>query len=152
MNPLTITAATFTLKRGLTPVSGAVSYAGVTATFTPAVNLAASTTYTATITTGAKDLAGNALAVGKVWSFTTRASVIFSDGFESGGFGAWSGSGYTTGETRSVVTIRRYDGKYSAFFSSNGWGGSEKAYVYKTIASSSDLYARGYYYVSEWSC
>ena len=74
MDPLTITAANFTLTQGTTPVSGAVSYAGVTATFTPASSLAASTEYTATITTGAKDLAGNALAVNKVWSFTTGAA------------------------------------------------------------------------------
>ena len=71
MDSLTITTATFTLLQGSTPVSGAVAYAGVTATFTPASNLTASTTYTATITTVAKDLAGNALAVNKVWSFTT---------------------------------------------------------------------------------
>ena len=43
MDPLTITAANFTLTQGTTPVSGAVSYAGVTATFTPASSLAAST-------------------------------------------------------------------------------------------------------------
>ena len=41
------------------------------ATFTPASALAASTTFTATITTGAKDLAGNALASDFVWTFTT---------------------------------------------------------------------------------
>jgi Bacterial Ig-like domain len=74
MDPLTVTNVTFTLKQGSTPVSGAVTYAGVIATFRPAVNLAPSTTYTATITTGAKDLAGNPLAVNKVWSFTTGAA------------------------------------------------------------------------------
>ncbi|PKP38872.1 MAG: hypothetical protein CVT98_04470, partial [Bacteroidetes bacterium HGW-Bacteroidetes-15] len=31
--------------------------------------------YTATITTGAKDVAGNAIAASKVWSFTTLAPV-----------------------------------------------------------------------------
>jgi hypothetical protein len=55
-------------------VSGAVSYAGLTATFDPASNLASNTVYTATITTGAKDLAGNALASNFVWSFTTSTS------------------------------------------------------------------------------
>ncbi|MEK7877508.1 MAG: ice-binding family protein, partial [Pseudomonadota bacterium] len=60
-----------TLKQGTTPVSGTVTYAGVTATFTPSSSLAYSTTYTATITTGAKDLAGNAVASNFVWSFTT---------------------------------------------------------------------------------
>ena len=73
MDPLTITTATFTLAQGATPISGAVTYGTVTARFTPDSNLTASTTYTATITTGAKDLAGNALAVNKVWSFTTGA-------------------------------------------------------------------------------
>jgi hypothetical protein len=71
MNPLTVTTATFTLKQGSTVVSGAVTYAGTTATFNPTSNLAVSTTYTAAITTGVLDLAGNALAVTKTWSFTT---------------------------------------------------------------------------------
>src|SRR5947207_1830456 len=53
------------------PVSGTVSYSGVTATFTPTGNLAPLTTFTATISTGARDLAGNALAADVVWSFTT---------------------------------------------------------------------------------
>ncbi|MFH1976725.1 MAG: ice-binding family protein, partial [Pseudomonadota bacterium] len=75
MDPLTITTATFTLTQGgATPVPGAVTYVGTTATFNPTSNLAVSTVYTATITTGAKDLADNALAADKVWSFTTRAT------------------------------------------------------------------------------
>jgi hypothetical protein len=71
MDPLTISTATFTLKQGTTAVTGTVSYVGVTAIFTPATGLAPLTTYTATITTGARDLAGNALATAFVWSFTT---------------------------------------------------------------------------------
>jgi hypothetical protein len=71
MSPATLTIATFTLKQGATPVSGTVTYLGTTSSFKPASNLAAGTIYTATITTGVKDLAGNALAADKVWSFTT---------------------------------------------------------------------------------
>jgi hypothetical protein len=74
MDPSTINTATFTLKQGVTPVAGTVSFAGVTATFTPGANLAPSTVYTATVTTGAKDLAGNALAANFSWSFTTGAA------------------------------------------------------------------------------
>jgi hypothetical protein len=74
MDPLTLSTTSFTLKQGTTPVAGAVSYSGVTATFTPAGNLAPLTTYAATITTGAKDLAGNALATDFGWSFTTGAT------------------------------------------------------------------------------
>jgi hypothetical protein len=73
MNPTTITAATFTLKQGSTAIPGAVSYTGTTATFTPTAALSAGLVYTATITTGVKDVAGNALAAAYVWSFTTAA-------------------------------------------------------------------------------
>src|SRR5438874_5591351 len=52
-------------------VAVTVSYAGVTATFTPASALAPLTTYTATVTTGARNLAAIALATGFSWSFTT---------------------------------------------------------------------------------
>src|SRR5439155_72612 len=75
MDPLTITPITFTLKQGTTAVAGTVSYAGVTATFIPASALASLTTYTAMITTGARDLAGNALAADFSWSFTTGATL-----------------------------------------------------------------------------
>jgi hypothetical protein len=74
MDPLTVSTASFTLKQGTTPVAGSVSYAGVTATFTPGATLSPLTAYTATITTGAKDLAGNALATDFGWSFTTGSS------------------------------------------------------------------------------
>src|SRR5207302_9328869 len=74
MDPLTISPLTFTSKQGTTAVAGTVSYAGVTATFNPVSTLAPNTTYTATVTTGARDLAGNALAANFVWSFTTAAT------------------------------------------------------------------------------
>jgi hypothetical protein len=41
------------------------------ATFTPPSSLATNTVYTATVTTGVKDAAGNAMAANKVWAFTT---------------------------------------------------------------------------------
>ncbi|MBF0244109.1 MAG: Ig-like domain-containing protein, partial [Planctomycetes bacterium] len=75
MDPLTITNVTFTLTGpGVTPVEGAVTYVGTSATFSPTSSLTANTLYTATITTGAKDLASNALASNKVWTFTTGAA------------------------------------------------------------------------------
>ena len=74
MNPATITNTTFILQQGTTMVTGTVSYVGTTAIFTPATNLRSNTLYTATITTGATDLAGNALVSNFVWSFMTGAS------------------------------------------------------------------------------
>jgi hypothetical protein len=77
MDPTTINSTTFTLTGpGATSVAGLVAYAAVgkSLTFTPTANLAASTTFTATITTGAKNLAGTALAADYVWTFTTGAA------------------------------------------------------------------------------
>ncbi|MCX5875059.1 MAG: Ig-like domain-containing protein, partial [Deltaproteobacteria bacterium] len=77
MDPLTITNLIFTVTGAGLPVPGGlVSYNPLTniATFRPDANFAASTTYTATITTGAKDLAGNTLASNYVWTFTTGAT------------------------------------------------------------------------------
>ena len=76
MDATTVTSATFTLKQGTIPVTGFVSYSGTTATFAPSSNLTPNTLYTATVTTGAKDLAGNALASNYVWSFTTGAAAV----------------------------------------------------------------------------
>lgn len=75
MDPSTISTSTFTLTQGVTPVTGAVTYLGTTAVFNPDSNLTASAVYTARITTGVKDLAGNALAVAKTWSFTIGSGV-----------------------------------------------------------------------------
>jgi len=76
MNPATINTSTFTLSGpGGTSVAGAVTYvvSTNTATFTPSAALSASTTFTATITTGATDMFGNRLATNFVWTFTTSA-------------------------------------------------------------------------------
>jgi acid phosphatase type 7 len=85
MNAATINADTFTLTNTATnsQLPATVSYdeTNNTATLTPISALADSITYRATVTTGAQDLAGNALdqdpnTVGnqaKTWMFTTEA-------------------------------------------------------------------------------
>lgn len=77
MKASAVNGATFTLKAGLTNIAGSVLYNATsnTATFTPSNNLANNMTYTATITTGVQDLAGNALSSNYTWSFTT---VVFA--------------------------------------------------------------------------
>ncbi len=87
MAPASLSASSFTLTCAAPCVSpvGTVSYVvgNRTALFTPSAALAANTTYTATITIGATDLAGNALAGNQaalpaasayIWTFTTSAS------------------------------------------------------------------------------
>ena len=79
MNPATVSGSSFTLNNTTlgTPVAGTVAYsvASRTAIFTPsaASGLPANTLFTATVTTAATDLVGNALAVATSWSFTTAA-------------------------------------------------------------------------------
>ncbi len=67
MDPSTLTSATFTVGG----VSGTVIAGTTTATFTPSTALAFDSAYTATISTGVKDLAGNPLAAPYGWTFTT---------------------------------------------------------------------------------
>ena len=72
MDGSTITPTSFSVA-GPTPVSGTVTYLRRTAVFKPSSSLAPNATYTATITTDVKDLAGNALQA-NTWSFATGAS------------------------------------------------------------------------------
>jgi virginiamycin B lyase len=74
MDPSTLSPATFILS-GNTNIPGSVSYdsSSRTATFTlgSSSSLDYDANYTVTITTGAKDAAGNHLSGAYVWSFTT---------------------------------------------------------------------------------
>ena len=72
MDSATITDVSFTLT-GAAPIVGTVTLnsAGTIATFTPTADLEFNTLYTATITVGAKDVAGNALPSAYTWNFTT---------------------------------------------------------------------------------
>jgi hypothetical protein len=86
MAPATISNTTFTLAQSGVPVTGlGVTYTvgSRTADFKPSVNLISGRVYTATVTTGATDLAGNALAGistaptvanNHVWTFTAGAA------------------------------------------------------------------------------
>lgn len=71
MNPATIGTLSFTVKDGVIPVSGTVTYSGVTATFTPSTQLNPNTLYTCTISTVATSAPGVPLANNYVWTFTT---------------------------------------------------------------------------------
>ena len=71
MNPASVSGMTFRLSGGSGDVVGSVSLSGQTATLTPSSPLAPNTLYTARVTTGVEDLAGNNLGFDRVWSFTT---------------------------------------------------------------------------------
>ncbi len=71
IDPGTVDATTFTLQGPAGSVTGMVGAGGSSASFAPTATLASSTTYTARLTTGIADLAGNPLASDVEWSFTT---------------------------------------------------------------------------------
>ena len=104
MNPTTINTTTFLLMQGTTPVAGSVTYSGITARFTPNANLIPNIVYTATITTGAKDVAGNALATNYSWTFTTTNTAFIPPFLGSIAlFGAFGGSAGITNQGLNTV-------------------------------------------------
>ncbi|MDO9254880.1 MAG: Ig-like domain-containing protein [Bacteroidales bacterium] len=106
MDMSTITTTTFTLKQGITPVSGTVSYSGTIASFAPGSDLLPGTTYTATITTGAKNLAGTSLSEDYTWSFRTEGGAIIPPTVNMGSaeeFGILAGVGVSNAAGFSVI-------------------------------------------------
>jgi len=109
MNASTITTATFVVSGpGAVPVAGTVSYNASTymATFTPSSPLTLASAYTATITTGVKDLAGNALASNHPWNFTTAAAVsgqVLPDLGTAAGFAVLAGSTVTSSGATALI-------------------------------------------------
>lgn len=77
MDPASLTPQTFTVTaaNATAALAGRVIYAKSTATFWPAAHFDSSTTYTATITTGAKSASGLALKEKRSWTFTTGNTV-----------------------------------------------------------------------------
>jgi hypothetical protein len=104
MAPATLNTASFTVRRGAVAILGAVSYAGSTATFVPKLPLDLSLEYTATITTGAADPLGTALAADHVWTFTTgacsQASVVLRS---AGALAVLAGSTVTSTGATSIT-------------------------------------------------
>ena len=77
VDPATVSGTTVSLAGPAGAVPANVTVADRTATLTPRSALAGGTRYTATVrggSTGVKDLAGNALAADRTWSFTTSAT------------------------------------------------------------------------------
>jgi hypothetical protein len=92
MDATTITITTLTLTGpGAAAVSGTVDYTSSPpmAHFIPATALADGTAYTATVTTGVKDAAGNALAANYTWHFTTAATAAPQAAPDLGGAAAF---------------------------------------------------------------
>ena len=103
MNSATINNSTFTIKQGTTLVSGVLAPTanGAVFTFKPDVDLLPFTTYTGTITTGAKDTLRTAMVADYVWTFTTIPQLTVSVD-PAGGGTAIGGGTFAQG---SLVTV-----------------------------------------------
>jgi hypothetical protein len=78
---------------------------------------------------------------------TVKAQPVFEDGFETANLSQWNGVRLSSGEAVRVSSYQSCIGAYSARATSNGGGGVEYAYIYKTI-SASTLYVYATFYVS----
>src|SRR5271157_68387 len=107
---------------------------------TGAITVPSTTTNPTTVTVNSN---GTLRAVYKTSSTTTY---IFTDGFESGNFNAWTGTYVTTGETATVVSTLHQSGSYSALFTSHGGSTVARAYCYKNLSNQSQLYMLTYVY------
>ncbi|MBN1927291.1 MAG: DUF3494 domain-containing protein [Prolixibacteraceae bacterium] len=92
------------ISQGTNSIAGLVSYSETTATFTPTSPLEDNKVYTGTITTAAKDLAGNAMASHYKWSFSTaqtQYTINLSSNPVEGG--STSGGGLLNKEDQTTV-------------------------------------------------
>jgi hypothetical protein len=127
VDPATVTTGTFTLKTpGGATVPATVSYSAATntATLDPSAPLAASTTYTAQLTTGVQSSSGVAMEAAESWSFSTNACPcrLFGSGLTPAvtgldtrdgrsGAGPWSyelGVKFTVSQPTELAAIRYY--------------------------------------------
>jgi len=104
MDPLSINTANFTVAG----ITGLVAYDAINkiATFTPSSSLANNTLYTATISSHAKDMAGNEMGVNKVWRFTTAAIPVIPPTVNLGSAATYGTFGGSAGMTnQGILTV-----------------------------------------------
>ncbi len=114
MIPSSITATipeTFSLKETLAPsvnIAGIVTYSVINkiAAFKPTLDLTENTSYTATITTVAKDLAGNEMLNDYSWIFTTATTPIIPPELVALGLSSTYGIAATAGITNTPTSPR----------------------------------------------
>ena len=151
----TCPVASFTLATSAAspaPVLGAVTYDAMNniATFTPSSPLASGTSYTATVTTGATDLAALALVAGAVpnpWSFTT-GTVLAPSAINLGtaaSFGIASQAGLTsTGVAVITGDVALYP--TATCTDSTGNLGASQTCLVKTYSSTTGMTVNGSIY------
>jgi hypothetical protein len=149
MDPATINPTTFTLKQGTNTIAGAVSYAGTTATFAPASLLTSNTIYSATITTGAKDVGGFGIELDFNWNFTTGVTVpppLAINLRSAATFGIASRAGLTSTGVTVVNGDVALHPNPACTDATGGPGSSSQSCAVKTYASSTGMTVNGSIY------
>ena len=154
----TMITANYTVRETVSGnnVAGTVSYdvQNNIATFIPAANLSTNTGYTATVTNGAQDLAGNALVVPALgapnnpWTFTTSSGAAVPLAINLRGaasFGIASREGLTsTGVTVVNGDVALYP--LAGCTDSTGNAGASQTCLVKTYASTTGMTVNGSIY------
>jgi hypothetical protein len=113
----------FLLSAGSTTVPCTMSYSGTTAIFTPLATLAYSTPYTATVSAGVKDLAGNAMTNSYSWSFETGTGIDTTPPIVSAVTPTADATGVAVNAAPSVTFSEPVDSTTITFTLSE-WGGA----------------------------
>jgi subtilisin len=122
------TEAAFSLApTGGAKVAGSFSWSANTMTFNPSSDLASGAGYTATVGSGAKDKAGNALPAAKSWAFTTKpltavtafpnATSILSGKLRSGTYSRLGADDNSYYQVNSTSSSTRTSDWYARFYS-----------------------------------
>jgi hypothetical protein len=136
-----VNPSTFTLRRGTAQVAASVSFdaASRTATLDPSADLIASAVYTATLTGGIADLAGN-LLVPLSWTFTTASAPPPPGGtrlkiitFEDGSLTHPTSGADSSGGVVRLLTTDALKGSYSAQIP------NAAGYLQETFADADDI-------------
>ena len=114
--------AAFSLKRTSdgAGVSGSLSWYGNALIFVPNTDLAAGTQYTGSVSTAAKDLAGNPLPVAKTWRFTTTNRPIIDRVYPADGATGVSPSSVTYAIFNKAMEKASTEAAFSLKRSSDG--------------------------------
>jgi hypothetical protein len=152
MDQSTINLTTFTVQAlpDATLIGGAIAYDAVDnrATFSPTADLTPNTLYTVTVTNGAKDLSGVALAANKTWTFRTAAAVVPPAGALAINLGRAASFGIASraGLTSTGVTVVNGDIALSPLATcsdATGNAGASQSCLTKTYASTTGMTVNG---------
>ncbi len=134
-----VSQESYTIQQASALITGTVDYAGLTARFSPVVNLLPDVLYLATVSTQATDLIGQALMEDYNWSFTTIAEIkLSSDPLEGG---TTRGAGTFIKDSLINVVATPNDGYSFINWTQNGVPVSNNSDYYFTMDGNRDLVA-----------